>query len=160
MQGEYTFSKNALKAYEDWYLGQEEGFVGRGCPLGPMFDGYWARRPTHVKKMGMALSASRGSSFIVEEDDFKRALGILEQTEKRMPKVFAGIGRSRYAEDTDAILSYIKRKGVVTKEQLMRDFYRDVDSTALEAVVKVLMDMKIIEVVRNTESRETLYKAI
>jgi hypothetical protein len=144
--GEYTFDDEALATYEAWYADSDQTILRMGNPLGPMFDGYWSRRPTHIKKIAMALSASRGDSLVVTLSDFDRALAVLTDAEIKMPKVFSGIGRSKYAEDIDDILSYIKAKGEVNKAELTEAFYRNVDDIALEAITKILSDMKAIEI--------------
>tara|TARA_R100001530_G_scaffold7465_2_gene8154 strand:+ start:103 stop:441 length:339 start_codon:yes stop_codon:yes gene_type:complete len=96
----------------------------------------------------MCLSASRGDDLTITPYDFNRALTLLTETEERMGDVFAGLGRARYVEETDMLISYIERHRVVKKSQVLQDFYRNLDDASLDAITKVLSGMKVIEVER------------
>jgi|TARA_Y100000310_G_scaffold69164_1_gene64604 hypothetical protein len=158
--GEFKFSEKALARYEDWYQASDDLIAREGNPIGPMFNGYWSRRPTHIKKIAMILSASRNSSKVVELSDFDRALDILERTEVAMPQVFSGVGRSRYAEDIDAIIDFIRDQETVSKQKLLSAFYRNVDDVSLDAIINILVEMKIVKVKRSPLKNETWYEAI
>lgn len=160
LTGQYRFSEEALKRYENWYKDSDGIFKKSGNPLGPLFNGYYSRRPTHIKKIAISLSASRNSQKIIELQDFNKALKMLEKAEEKMPAVFSGVGRSRYAEDIDSISSYIKVRGRVSQGQILRDFYRNLDMDSLEAIMKILRGMGSIKIEQDTGSKEIWYLAL
>jgi len=55
-------------------------------------------------------------------------------------------------------MNFIRSHGKVSKSEIMRQFYRSVDSTILEAVIKVLTDMKRVRV--DISSGEVIYQYI
>ena len=85
---------------------------------------------------------------------------LLTVTEEKMPAVFRGYGRSKYAEDTEAILSYIIRQGPVRKSDLVKAFYRNVDDQAFESILSVLVQMKTVgmKILTGDDDREYWYK--
>ena len=161
MVGEYRFTPEALEAYEKWYLEQDEIAMSGKLILGePVLQSYESRRATLIKKICMILCASYKNSYEVELEDFQRALTLLTVTEEKMPAVFRGYGRSKYAEDTEAILSYIIRQGPVRKSDLVKAFYRNVDDQAFESILSVLVQMKTVgmKILTGDADREYWYK--
>lgn len=148
LSGEMRFDANTREIYKAWYIEQEENIRdGRPAISDQMFQGYMARRAMHLFKLMMVMSVSRGSDMTLIEKDFRRALSMLLLAERRMPQVFSGIGRARYAQETEMILQYIAAQGSVTKAQVMNQFYRQVDDFSFDAVMKVLSAMKVIRVI-------------
>lgn len=147
MSGEFEFAKDALKEYTEWYEREEEKISsGKPTMFDETFSGYSSRRATHLKKLMMAISASRGSDYTMTGKDFRRAKTMLEVAEKKMPKVFAGIGKAKYAEETELVLGFISRAKIATKSSVLRQFYKSLDNYSLEIVIHVLVDMHVITV--------------
>lgn len=156
--GEYVFSNDALDAYTAWYEDQEAKMKIGIFPIQDgRFGGYAARRATHVKKIAMCFSASRGEDLQIELKDFMRAKEVLERTEKKMAKTFRGMGKSNIAEITDRVLQVIINKGEVKRSEILRFLYGDIDIWTLEQVEKVLEGMKTISIAVLVESNDVRY---
>jgi hypothetical protein len=159
LQGEYMFSPEAKEAYKDFYRTQEENVLA-GNPLFnvPYLEGYESRRQTHLMKLSLCMCVSRGNEHIVDLADIERAAALLYETEKNMAYAFTGVGGSKYVRETEAVLAYLRARGEVTRSELMRAFYRDIDDVALESIINVLSHMKVIQVsvIANNERRYTL----
>lgn len=156
--GEFKFSDPALKRYVAWY--QDEEFKtqsGRPPIKDPRFSGYVARRATHVKKIAIAMSVSHSDRRVIEEEDLKRAIALMEETEKAMPAVFGRVGLATYVEQMKLVSDYIKSHKRCYKSEVMRVFYQDVDAKALEAIESTLSAMKLVRLDRDTEKADTLY---
>lgn len=161
LRGQFRFDAEALQMYTDWYVKQDKDTrAGKLVIPDPKFAGYVSRRQTHIKKICMALSASRGNSLIITGADFERALKILETTEKKMPRAFAGVGRARFSEMTETVLNYIMMRRKCLKSELLRRLYRDIDSWSLEQIEKVLSDMHVLKVTIMTDKDDTMYEFI
>lgn len=157
--GEYRFTSDALDAYVDWYEKQEEGLKKGIFPIqDSRFGGYVARRATHIKKVCMCLSASRGNEIEINLEDFERARSLLERAEKKMPLAFKGMGKSNIAELTDKVLTVIMAKKEIKRSEVLRFLYGDIDIWTLEQVERVLAGMKIIEIIVLNEESDVLYK--
>lgn len=159
ISGEYKYSPKALELYCQWYE-QEERKIAEGRPAvsDPLFSGYMARRGMHLHKLGMVLSASVSADRIISEKDFNRAKTLLEVTERNMPRAFTGVGRARYAEETQAVLGFISKRGEASRSEILRAFTRTLDSQSFDMVIKVLEQMKLIKVVIG--SKDTSYRYI
>lgn len=159
MSGSFELDEDAISQYTEWYEQEEKkNEAGKPTMADELFNGYTARRPMHLMKLSMVMSASRGDDYVITAKDFRRAKTLLEITEKKMPKVFAGIGKAKYAEETELALSYIARHGSVSKSDLLRQFFRSMDNYSLDIVIRVLSDMRLVRVI--IEKGETIYQYI
>ncbi len=145
--GEYLFDDEALDLYVHWYNNQEQKAKKGIFPITDgRFGGYLARRATHIKKVGMCLSASRGEDLLINARDFRRALNLLELAESKMAMAFKGMGISDIAEVTDKFLTYMIARQECKRSEVVRYMYGDIDSWTLEKVEKLLMQMKVLQV--------------
>lgn len=103
-----------------------------------MVIGYLARKQTHLHKTGMVLSASRGDSYIIEEEDLNLANLMLGDLERDMPRVFANIGASRKAMDTQRFISYVQAVGgpILLKDAYLQVHTAFPDFNDFEGVVQ------------------------
>lgn len=158
LAGEVRFSAAAQQRYEEWYKEEEAKYAaGKAALMDPRFAGYSARRATHIKKIAMAVMASRGDDLIISENDFARARGLLEAVERKMPRVFIGLGKARFAEATETVLLFVQSRREVSRAEVLRRYYRDVDAYTLDQVEVILSQMGMVQVLRNGTG-ERLYK--
>lgn len=158
LAGGVEFDSEGLRLYEEWYVAEDrKSAAGNPAILDPTFAGYCSRRATHIKKIAMAYAASESNEPIITAGVFKRALATLQAAEKRMGTVFHGLGKAKFAQATQDILSLIQQKGQVSRSEVLRRYYRDVDAFTLEAVEKVLMQMQVITRKLVPESGEVMY---
>ena len=157
--GPFKFEPDSERAYTDWYEAQDK-LLGKGeLPIeDPRFSAYCERRATHLRKLMMVMSASRGNDMLLNMKDFSRSLSLLEATERKMHKTFGGLGQARYSSITEKVLEYIQLIRVVTRTDLMRKFYRDVDTMALKTIEEMMEMTKLVEIERVPMSAEKVYK--
>lgn len=159
--GPFSFTPTGKKAYTDWYASYDSQLSKGVIPVeDERFSGYAERRATHMRKLMMVMSASRGDSRMIDKPDFDRANTILKATEMKMARTFGGLGKAKYADVTEKVMQYIKRVGVVSKSDLMRKFHRDVDSATLRIIEEVMTDMRVIQIAITPGKGETVYKWI
>jgi hypothetical protein len=154
MRGDFKVTKEFLDLWTDWYVGQHK--TNPFEDSGHRFEGYFRRRPVHVMKLSMIVNASRSDRMIVEASDFQRALGILEEVEKKMPNTFSGVGHYQHAETLTAVMNEIGLRGEMSQEDLVFMFRNDVDSFTMRGIVNSLSMMEVIDVV-SREGKE-IYK--
>lgn len=147
MCGAFQFHPKAETLYVKWYE-QEEKKARAGNPAipDPRFAGYCDRRATHIRKLSMIVSAAKNDERIITEEDFEDARKLLEAAEIRMHKTFSGIGSASYSAVIEKILDYIIIRNKVKRSELLKQFYKDVDSAMLKNVEEVLSQMKLIEI--------------
>jgi hypothetical protein len=143
LSGRFKVSKNYVAAWTEFYM---------TMPIDPPFDPrnfkhYWSRRPGHITKLSMIFSASRSNEMIIRVRDLERAIAFLSETERNMPNVFAGMGRSNKSDIVSAIMRFIALKEQIKMQDLMAEFVRDVDDYEMERIIKTLRTMKYITIV-------------
>jgi len=147
LSGQFTFHPEAKKAYIDWYVSEDAKMRNGYTPVNDYrFTAYCERRTTHIRKVMMLLSVSRGDSLIIEKQDFDRALTFLLAAESQMAKTFGGLGQARHSDSTEKILEYIKMVKITTRKSLLSKFYRDVDSETLHRIESTLSEMGVVRV--------------
>jgi hypothetical protein len=159
--GEFTFSEACRAMYIKWYRDSEK-LIEQGKPAidDPRFEGYVARRATHLRKLAMIMSASRSSKRVVEAKDFERGLKLLQSTELTMPKAFGGVGRSPVSESVEMVLDILQTRRTITKAELLRMVWRDLDTPTLKIVEEILVGMHVMKVSINPMTSNYTYTYI
>lgn len=107
--GPVTLSDGARKWGREWY---EKMWATHNQRIDDdRLDGYLARKQTHMHKLAMILSISRGDDLTITEVDLQLANTMLEATEKDLDKVFSRIGRSEESLQAERLVSYLRRRG-------------------------------------------------
>jgi len=124
LSGQFTLDKSFLKAYVRWY---EQEYDETGVPS-DRFLGYNHRRPLHINKVCMLISAAESSNMVLTDVHFEKALAIMQLTEHEMPNAFYGLGLSNQANVYAKILSFIESHDSFDWLELCRTFHLDVDN--------------------------------
>ena len=135
-------SRKTEKHIEDWYIATADNF--------PLDDykthGYFERKPAHVMKVAMLLHIAYSDQLIITKADFDRALEIVGNTEKTLPKVFRAVGMNPYASMTDRIVEYVNEKGRIPRKDLLVHFYHATPTIAmLSDIIGGLIAMEKID---------------
>lgn len=148
LAGEMTFDEAGKKAYVDWYIDQDTKLSsGQPAIQDNRFAGYCERRATHLRKLMIVCSASRGDDLKLTKADFTKALGLLEAVEGNMSKTFGGLGKSRTSEPTDLVMGFMQAVKYTTRRQVMQKFFRDVDPMTLSVIEQTLQQMGKLKIV-------------
>lgn len=154
LSGEFTVSEDFIDEWINWYSALDR----TGTPFEDYrFAGYFERRPTHMLKLCMILSASRGDSRQITLDDFERAKQILFLTEQKMPYTFSGVGSNKVSDITHRIMVYISLSRTITFSRLLTIFYQDIDKWGLEKIVDTLLEMKYIDITYQEKEKVITY---
>lgn len=158
LTGEITFEETAKQMYITWYIMQDKDLsAGKPVITDTRFAGYCERRATHLQKLMILCSASRGDDLKITTEDFRRALKLLTDAEVNMPKTFGGLGKSRMSDESDMILNYIKSMGFTTRKLVLQKFYRDVDPLTLSNVEQLMQQMQVVKVKLMPEEGDKSY---
>lgn len=110
--GRFTISKGARDWGRDWYERFWKAAASRMDDQ--MLEGYAARKQTHMHKVAMVLSASRGDSLTITAEDLQLANTMLEDLEQDMHRVFSRMGRTEQSLQAERFIDFINRKGSVS----------------------------------------------
>lgn len=149
LRGAFSVSPEAEKIYEDWYNKHEvEG--GR-------MSGYYQRKPDHVLKLAMILSASFDDSLRIETPYMHAAFKMLEDVELTMEGAFAFIGVTNEARISNHIVSFITScGGGVERKKLFNKVRHLVRGTReFDDIMHTLVEAEVL--VTHTENRVKFY---
>ncbi len=159
LEGNFTADSEFKKLYKAWYedttLMNPKRLVNSGN-----FDGYVSRRQTHLQKLAMVCSASRGDSLTIKGQDFLRALDILLITEKWMPETFIGISENTYKKYVELINNYLFVERSVLYSDLYEKFYREIDQKFLNDCLKALIQAGNVRLDKEKGEKKLTFKAI
>ncbi len=139
LKGDFDLEDDAKSFMEGWY--HENAEVS---DADYRLSGYLERRPAHIHKVAMLLHISRSDSLVIELQDFKKAISLLETVEKRLPQVFRDIGKNVQATNMTQILEWITVKGKVRKADLLKQFSSAATPQLLQELITGLMQMEEI----------------
>lgn len=152
MSGKFQMTQGALALWVEWYTENSEINIFDDT----RFDGYTERRPNHVMKLSMIISAARRDGLRIEKQDLKDAISLLERTEVKMPLVFAGVGRSATADLISELMADIGNNKEVTLKELTMRYYRDCDYRQLEGILQTIEKTGFCSIIH--EERGTIIK--
>ena len=116
--GCYTITPAARDWGRRWYESFWKDAIARKDDV--MMEGYGARKQTHIHKVAMVLSASRGDSLIIDVEDLQLANTMLEDIERDMHRVFSRIGRSEDSMQAERFIDYVRRRGLTPYDEAYR----------------------------------------
>lgn len=109
--GPYTILEEARVWIRQWYA---ELWAPENMQMDDkQLEGYRARKQTHMMKLALVLSASRGDSMQITLEDVVLANKMLEATEPNLDKVFSRIGRTEDSLQAERFIDFIRRYGKV-----------------------------------------------
>lgn len=158
LKGEMTFTDEGKELYKAWYV-RETDKLDNGNPAidDSRFAGYCERRATHLRKLMMVCSASRGDDLKITADDFNKAKGLLEDVEINMGKTFGGFGKSRTSDEVDVVKNFIQEMGTTTRKLLLQRYYRDIEPAALTVAETTLQQMGVIKIKLLPDQGDKMY---
>lgn len=110
--GPFNINERARAWGRDWYERFWKDAASRMDDQ--MLEGYAARKQTHMHKVAMVLSASRGDSREITEEDLQLAETMLVDIEADMHRVFSRIGRTEDSMQAERFIEYVRRKGTIS----------------------------------------------
>lgn len=158
LSGAFNYEPDAKQAYMNWYISEDKKMRSGYMPVeDSRFAAYCERRTTHIRKVMMLLSASRGDSLRIEVQDFDRALSMMLDAEGKMHKTFGGLGSARNSDSTEKVMEYIKLLGITTRKALLAKFYRDVDSQTLKGIEETMSQLGVVSIKLLPKEGEKVY---
>lgn len=153
MKGDFKIDETFIDKYGKWYYKQEVAESLKN----ERFSGYIERRPNHLLKMCMILSASSRDDMVITGEIFTRALDLLRRTEKKMARTFGGFGQAKTSGVSQRVIEFVAKEKEVSRSELYRKFYYDIENTKmLDEVITGLRVMGFADVYVN--GTETMIK--
>ena len=120
LKGEMRLSPEAIQLGSDWYTRHWK--VKPESLASERFEGYLARKQTHIHKLAIALSAAESNELIITAEQLDLAITLVTALEEDMLSVFQSIGKSDTGKHLIEILAYLR----VYKTMESRTLWRQV----------------------------------
>jgi hypothetical protein len=159
LSGAMTFTDTAKELYKTWYV-TETNKLDNGQPAvdDSRFSSYCERRATHLRKLMMVCSASRGDDLKINDADFYKAKELLEAVEVNMAKTFGGFGKSRTSDEVELVMNFVREQGTTTRKMLLSKYFRDLEPMALTIAEQTLQQMGVIKIKLIPEHQDKMYQ--
>ncbi len=153
ISGSFKMTKDWLDRYITWYSEQEADPPFKE----ESFAGYNERRSLHLRKLCMAVCASRTDDMIITLDDFDRALGLLITTEKGMRTVFMGRGRNPYSDIIYKLGAWLQEANNILYQDVIARFHKDIGADEMDRLIQTLCKMKVCKLVSSSLGSALVY---
>jgi hypothetical protein len=142
IRGQVLLTPNAQDWYAHWYKTREG--IGHDDK---QFSGYFERKPDHLIRLGMILSAAEGGDvFVLEQRHLEHSLRILDWTESWLPGAFESLGATPLGEETARMISQLKKAGGTLKHSdWLRKNSSRMSATQFKQHVQTMREAKLID---------------
>lgn len=161
LRGVFTFGPGFEPLFEAYYNAAEPDEFADAAS-----SGYITSKPAHAMKLAMVNSVARADDLVITQDDWKRAVDMVEEAEDGMRRVFRAIGTSSFVVASDRILRYLEWKAAnptpthqATRQELMKILWQDINGTGeLDMVTQMLEEAGYIRI--HTAGRHVVYEVV
>lgn len=134
--GRFSFSDEARRLWDKMYMGVRD----EASKHSPKLANYFSSKHILVMKVAMCLSAALREDRIVDSATLKLAIDFLADTEKRLDKVFSGVGDNPLKAKSNKIYEFIaKHPNGISHARVIGEFYDSVNLTEVKEVLEFLV---------------------
>lgn len=137
LQGTFTIADQAKWRFEKFYTSNVPHEDDSDVVVH-----FKSRMAVHVLKLAMIFSVSERDDLIVDDIDMSNAIMCLQHVLGNLDKAFRGVGESELAESTAKVQSFIERKGVTSRQEILASMHRHVTSENLDRILTLLTNVK------------------
>lgn len=142
IHGQYTFTAESEELFTVWY---KERLANPNPSGDPRLAGYYERKPMHLIKMCMIVSASKRDDKLITVEDYGQALTLFNRVEPYMQRVFSSIGRNPLFADQETMLwAFSERNDGFTIADLINQFGYNVRKEEIEEIIETLLTARRI----------------
>jgi hypothetical protein len=145
LEGPFSMDQEARSYYASEYINFRKSSYGREMFENKNLRGYASRRYVHQLKLGMLFSASEGASRVITKRHLEGSTRILQQTETALPKLYSLITSTEQGNLTQLLLSLIKSKGYITRQELMRAAGHKVGVREVASIIETLVAQGMVQ---------------
>lgn len=119
LAGEFRKTEEAFEWEEEWYPRYMEALLKRGSAEASI----GVRRQTHLNKVAMVLSVSRGKFPVIDVQEMIDADMLLTELEEDTKKVFGYVGQSPITAAARDIVQILVKNGKMHRKDLYRNYF-------------------------------------
>lgn len=135
--GRFKINSSAEKYYKNWYNKDRDEHIIKD----EAFVHYYNRKPTHVLKVAMLLSASSAySNMVITLEEIVKAIKMIDDIEPKMPEAFGGISTSETAEIIYHIYKKVKEWKSIHVTKLSLALWKVANATEFKLAMATMFD--------------------
>lgn len=159
LAGPMTLSQEARAWGTEWY--EHLWTVQYSSDKADWAKGYISRKQTHMHKLAMILSASRGDSLIIEAQDLILADQMLGSVESDLDRVFQNVGKSDASISTAKFLDALRIRGSLPYAEAYRMLGESFpDSRDLEGILQGIIRGGYIDIQQRADGIWLVFKKV
>lgn len=133
LHGEFGFDQEAQYLWGTWYNKNRSDDMDS-----EVVQHFKSRIDVHVLKVAMCFSAAAGDSRVIDRWSLSTAITLVESVLGTLDMTFRGVGESSLAEATAKIQTFIERKGVTTKGEIVANNHRHATPEDIDRILSLL----------------------
>ena len=133
LRGEYKLTPEARVFGEEWYH-----TLWTNTPehlRGDRFEGYLARKQTHMHKLAMVAAAAQRDELVLLKEDLILAETLLESVENDMILALDRVGRAKSGVNMEDFVAWVLTRGKITRDEAVRYLTRYVELDKIDATL-------------------------
>jgi len=115
-----------------------------------------SRLSSHIIKTAITVSISESDSLIITEPQLRRAIELIEDVRDQVDIVFRSVGESPLAVAQERVIEFIKIKGIVSREEILRYNFRHMTDEQLTQVMFTLLHSGMVS--EYSQAHKTAYQ--
>lgn len=149
LNGPVVITDEALEWMENWYRTTADTPTIKDHRVASYFE----RKPAHVHKVAILLKAARSDELVLEVEDFKQAIFLVEHTvENQLMSVYKSIGKNPYVLDLEHIRKFIGEfPGGIDKNRILKEFESAAEPHKVVELVEALVIFGDVNVLMDGE---------
>lgn len=133
LRGEYKLTPEARVFGEEWYH-----TLWTNTPehlRGDRFEGYLARKQTHMHKLAMVAAAAQRDELVLLKEDLVLAETLLESVENDMILALDRVGRAKSGVNMEDFVAWVLTRGKITRDEAVRYLTRYVELDKIDSTL-------------------------
>lgn len=155
LRGEFGWLDSARKIYEGKYQEIGSSISDDDSDIVRHFK---ARQRIHILKVAMTLSAASRDDLVIDDYTICESITLVDEVLKTLDSAFGGVGESELAESMHKITEYISKKGISSRNEILKDNRRNITAEDLDRVLYVLEVSRIVY--KFYQGKQLLYKYV
>ncbi|MGH7746716.1 MAG: hypothetical protein ACREQ5_18470, partial [Candidatus Dormibacteria bacterium] len=120
LKGEYLLTEEAYEWGDQWYVQFMENLLKNPNKTEAGFQG---RRQTHVHKLAMVISASKGEFPMISKEILQEAEQRVRELDKDVTQIFSFIGQSALSRTAREMMEILSAKRSILKQSMYRTYF-------------------------------------
>lgn len=104
-----------------------------------------SRMHVHVLKLAMIFSVCERDDLTINDIDLHNSIMCLKHVLANLDKAFRGVGESDLAEGTAKVQSFIEKKGITTRSEILGALHRHVSPENLDRILSILTSINFCQ---------------